>query len=117
MSTIEQTKFIEYNNKNNTKEIKLNNTKDTTREQIQNTLDANKITEKLAIVFWLNKEEVNILTQEDTIELADNMEVNKTSYQLAGEFERLLWKNNITSNMIALNNPDYVPVKSYAWVA
>ena len=115
MKTFE-TQFAQFE-ENKAKNTEIIKTTDTTKDQILNTLETNKISEDLAKIFWLNEEKINKLTNQETMELSDNMEVNKTTYDLANKFEELLWRNDISSKMISLNNKDYQPVKSYAWVA
>lgn len=86
----------------------INNTISNTKEQINKWIDTTKITKDLANIFWLNKEQINKLTQNNIIELWDNMEVNQTEAQLAKMFGKY-------DELLALNNTNN-PIKSYAWI-
>jgi hypothetical protein len=104
MKTFE-TQFAEYE-KNNTAKNEINKLQNEVNDKITNTIDSKKITEELANIFGLNKEKVNKLTQNETLALSDNMEVNQDEAALAKMFGKY-------DELMALNN-DYTPVKSYA---
>lgn len=65
------------------------------KNKVNDTLNT-KVTEELAELFWLNKEQINKLTQFETTQLADSNEVNNVEAQLA----KMFWKYD---DMMELN--------------
>lgn len=62
--------------------------KESTKKDVESIANMNstEITQKLADLFWVNKEKINKITSVETKELADMQEVNNVDLQLAKMF-------------------------------
>jgi len=71
-----------------------------------------KVSMKLAELFWINSTKNNI---KNILNSENNKEVNSMEEELSNKFKNILWMNDLSRKMNALNNKNKAPL-SLNWV-
>ena len=62
--------------------------------------------------FWLEKNKIKNNSSTETLALSNENDANKTSNELAKEFEIILWVNNISEDLLEINNKNKLSIAS-----